>query len=561
MGVNIISSSRVELEFEECPYCHYESAVKHEYIADAKGGWDVVKYTCLKCASQFIYNCRDVRPHPILIKAADDWLHTYTTESEVWREHLGYKRIEKPKEESMEDKAIIKFKADEFDSIIRGCRIGDTMKFDGKTYVAMDQLAYDNGCYDCDLCQECQDLHNGDFATDKCNVNVIFKEKEEAVKESQDNTSDDLSIFYDYSKDDFEHLFNFRVGFKFRYGNKMYEVAEVAKAPTTEFCCYEDCALYKECCRSQGGYTDACPSNIYFKECCTKKQSDDKDYQGDLRTVFSFPVGHEFRYGDSKVAVRKSRYAKAEDSYLDCSDCAFRKECGEADAGCPSDKWYEVIGKSEPKEEPKKEEAKPVDAKKDYSTVDFTEIFKLNDGDEFRFGDSIYKAMSKDPGKWEGCSTDCDLYDYCYDDDGALCLDACPGSRYYKKLGCMFSRCPSCGEYALKVCLNASRAGGVTKHALNLNMVSDDDGIPDVDKQSLKCMTDAALVVCTRCGSRHGSFGGWRNKFKPVHSFIDDGDKLVDFFKLSKEEFLKSYSYLTEEEYEATLEAIKSRTK
>lgn len=35
-------------------------------------------------------------------------------------------------------------------------------------------------------------------------------------------------------------------------------------------------------------------------------------------------------------------------------------------------------------------------------------------------------------------------------------------------------------------------------------------------------------------------------------SFIDDGEKMYDFFTLSKEEFLESYSYLTEEEWEST---------
>ena len=35
-------------------------------------------------------------------------------------------------------------------------------------------------------------------------------------------------------------------------------------------------------------------------------------------------------------------------------------------------------------------------------------------------------------------------------------------------------------------------------------------------------------------------------------SFIDDEEKMLDFFILTKEEFLNSYSYLTEEEYEAT---------
>ena len=35
-------------------------------------------------------------------------------------------------------------------------------------------------------------------------------------------------------------------------------------------------------------------------------------------------------------------------------------------------------------------------------------------------------------------------------------------------------------------------------------------------------------------------------------SFIDDKEKMFDFKKLSKEDFLFSYSYLTEEEYDAT---------
>lgn len=39
-------------------------------------------------------------------------------------------------------------------------------------------------------------------------------------------------------------------------------------------------------------------------------------------------------------------------------------------------------------------------------------------------------------------------------------------------------------------------------------------------------------------------------------SFIDDADKLRDFFKLTKDEFLASYSYLSEEDYETTREQI-----
>lgn len=36
-------------------------------------------------------------------------------------------------------------------------------------------------------------------------------------------------------------------------------------------------------------------------------------------------------------------------------------------------------------------------------------------------------------------------------------------------------------------------------------------------------------------------------------SFIDDNEKYIDFLNLSKEEFLKMYSYLTEEEYNNTM--------
>ena len=37
-------------------------------------------------------------------------------------------------------------------------------------------------------------------------------------------------------------------------------------------------------------------------------------------------------------------------------------------------------------------------------------------------------------------------------------------------------------------------------------------------------------------------------------SFIDDEEKMKDFIKLTKDEFLASYSYLTEEEYKKTKE-------
>ena len=41
--------------------------------------------------------------------------------------------------------------------------------------------------------------------------------------------------------------------------------------------------------------------------------------------------------------------------------------------------------------------------------------------------------------------------------------------------------------------------------------------------------------------------------------FTDDLEKMIDFVKLSKEEFLKSYSYLTDDDYEATLRKVKNK--
>jgi hypothetical protein len=41
--------------------------------------------------------------------------------------------------------------------------------------------------------------------------------------------------------------------------------------------------------------------------------------------------------------------------------------------------------------------------------------------------------------------------------------------------------------------------------------------------------------------------------------FVDDTEKMRDFRELSKDEFLQSYSYFTEDEYTATLEASRGK--
>ncbi len=43
--------------------------------------------------------------------------------------------------------------------------------------------------------------------------------------------------------------------------------------------------------------------------------------------------------------------------------------------------------------------------------------------------------------------------------------------------------------------------------------------------------------------------------------FIDDKEKMRDFVELSKNEFLNSYSYLTEEEYDNTKEKLEEKRK
>lgn len=47
---------------------------------------------------------------------------------------------------------------------------------------------------------------------------------------------------------------------------------------------------------------------------------------------------------------------------------------------------------------------------------------------------------------------------------------------------------------------------------------------------------------------------------KETPNFILDSEKMRDFKKLSKEDFLKSYSYLTEEEYNETLRLYNWKT-
>lgn len=47
-----------------------------------------------------------------------------------------------------------------------------------------------------------------------------------------------------------------------------------------------------------------------------------------------------------------------------------------------------------------------------------------------------------------------------------------------------------------------------------------------------------------------------RNTMKPSESFVDDFEKVYDMLQLSKDDFLNSYSYLSEQEYDDTMKSI-----
>ena len=54
---------------------------------------------------------------------------------------------------------------------------------------------------------------------------------------------------------------------------------------------------------------------------------------------------------------------------------------------------------------------------------------------------------------------------------------------------------------------------------------------------------------------------GYKKKNVTTYTdFITDLDKMRDFFEISKEEFLESYNYLEEVEYDLTVEKVKNMT-
>ena len=53
----------------------------------------------------------------------------------------------------------------------------------------------------------------------------------------------------------------------------------------------------------------------------------------------------------------------------------------------------------------------------------------------------------------------------------------------------------------------------------------------------------------------------WKVDGEEVSDFLDDEEKMADFKVQTKEDFLRSYSYLTEQEYDNTNARIQTRGK
>lgn len=114
--------------------------------------------------------------------------------------------------------------------------------------------------------------------------------------------------------------------------------------------------------------------------------------------------------------------------------------------------------------------------------------------------------------------------------------------------------CPVCGAKRFNVTAHVTQRWEVDEYGQYSKTLAECEEVthdPDDDD----------IWTCAECG--HDAPGSEFNKEveektkKPDFApFLDDNEKMVDFVMLSKEEFLASYSYLTEEEYDMTAEAV-----
>lgn len=113
--------------------------------------------------------------------------------------------------------------------------------------------------------------------------------------------------------------------------------------------------------------------------------------------------------------------------------------------------------------------------------------------------------------------------------------------------------CPSCGD-PIEPRVNLYKAMAP--------IYKDSEGNPYVGLIDVYYDAADENAYCIRCPKCSYLLAETCKEFDEKYlkqSFLDDGEKLVDFFKLTKQEFLESYSYLSEIEYDKTLEVIKEK--
>lgn len=113
--------------------------------------------------------------------------------------------------------------------------------------------------------------------------------------------------------------------------------------------------------------------------------------------------------------------------------------------------------------------------------------------------------------------------------------------------------CPSCGDPV---------EPRVSLYKAMAPIYKDSDGNPYVGLIDVYYDATDENAYCIRCPKCSYLLAETCKEFDEKYlkqSFLDDGEKLVDLLKLTKEEFLESYSYLSEVEYDRTVEAIKQK--
>lgn len=153
---------------------------------------------------------------------------------------------------------------------------------------------------------------------------------------------------------------------------------------------------------------------------------------------------------------------------------------------------------------------------------------------EFKPGDTVYLYNSADvaiPGKIVSLVVDINTVEY------NILANSCE----YQLEGCDLAYTPE--ELELKYLRVAKKS----RHR-RLDVLTRE--LNDLEAE-LRAMAQREVELCKALSESVVEYVGC--------PFADDADKLVDFLNLSKDEFLKSYSYLTEEDYAATVKIIKNK--